>query len=133
MQKEDVGSRKLNIKGIVVLPIVVLLLIISFFVFRSHIPNMNQLQYGSNRPKLEYSNYIPKQIEEKVNESDSTKELEIFPSNYMDVVESNKFNISQKNRVQLLRYGQTIVEDGSEEDTFKNAISKLSTSKTPIL
>ena len=93
---------------------------------------MNQLQYGSNRPKLEYSNYIPKQIEEKVNESDY-KELEIFPSNYTDVVESNKFIISQKNRVQLLRYGQTIVEDGSEEDTFKNAISKLSTSKTPIL
>ena len=94
MQKEDVGSRKLNIKGIAILPIVVLLLTISFFVFRSHIPNINPLQYGNDRPKLEYSNYIPKQIEEKVNESDSTKELEIFPSNYMDVVESNKFNIS---------------------------------------
>ena len=133
MQKEDVGSRKLNIKGIVILPIVVLLLIVSFFVFRSHIPNMNPLQYGSNRPKLEYSNYIPKQIGEKVDKSDVAMELEIFPSNYQEVVESNKFNISQKNRVQLLRYGQTIVEDGSEEDTFKNAISKLSTSKTPIL
>ncbi|HQA99329.1 MAG TPA: hypothetical protein PLG10_03810, partial [Candidatus Dojkabacteria bacterium] len=133
MQKEDVGSRKLNIKGIVILPIVVLLLIVSFFVFRSHIPNMNPLQYGSNRPKLEYSNYIPKQIGEKVDKSDVAIELEIFPSNYTEVVESNKFNISQKNRVQLLRYGQTVVEDGSEEDTFKNAISKLSTSKTPIL
>lgn len=121
-------SKKLNIKKILVISLLIILsLLLSFLILKKHI-----LDTSSNRAKLEYSNYIPKQSKEQTGENEIT-ELEIFPSNYLEVVENNKFNMSQKNRVQLLRYGQTVVEDDGDGTMFSDAILKLSTNKTPIL
>lgn len=60
--------------------------------------------------------------------------LEIFPSNYIDVVEKNNLNVIQKNRVELLRNGETILKTtDTDKRDFRQYIESFKKSNTPVI
>ena len=60
--------------------------------------------------------------------------LEIFPSNYIDVVEKNNLNVIQKNRVELLRNGETILRaTDTDKRNFRQYIESFKKSNTPVI
>jgi len=60
------------------------------------------------------------------------KDLEILPNNFSEIIEKNNLNISNKNIIELLRYGQTVV-DFNKELPIDLFLQNLSDSNTPLI
>lgn len=88
----------------------------------------------SNKTNTTYTFDFNFKKNENANNSREYRILEIFPSNYTDVVEKNNLNVIQKNRVQLLRNGETILKTKDEDERdFKQYIESFRKSNTPVI
>lgn len=83
----------------------------------------------ANFEKFQYRKGLNEQNE---NKDKFPVDLEIFPSNYLDVIDKNKLNIEQKNRVKLLRYGKTVVNQ-NKSGNYLNVLNSLLNTETPVL
>ena len=88
----------------------------------------------SKRKRQDFTKFTYQDInkEDIRNKEKFPDNLEILPSNYLEVVEENNLNIQQRNRVELLRYGKTVVNQ-KRTGNYQNILHSLLNTNTPIL
>ena len=111
--------------------IIILSIVLGILLFIAYIkicpPSNKDKQLNSSEFKYQD---IPKE-ENNLDKNIST-DLEILPTNYLDIIQKNNLNIEQRNRVELLRYGQTIINQ-QKSGNYQDALNSLLSNETPIL
>ncbi len=116
-------NKKIIVASIAVLLLVAIPLFLILFT-KSNSNVIDNIQYK----KLS----LPPTTEEKELDKNILTTADIFPLNYTPIIEKNNLALSQKNRIELLRYGKTIIEANKEED-FNRSIKQLLQTNTPVL